>query len=125
MTAILSTLETLYAAIEANPLDVATWHGLANWYLEEGDDVACEWSKWVTAKGRDPANRNKDPYKFEWWLGDVKNSKVPRKLASHLMVISLTKWNGLPTIASAYQFLLEGWRLLSDTEREECWSWEP
>lgn len=101
-------------AIEAAPDDFTVRLALADWFQEQGLELAADCLRWTVEKGRTPSDRGWGEY------GD-KEAEVPRRVVTLCGLISSTRkydWQ-------AFDRLLRVWQLATDSERSEWWRWNP
>lgn len=103
------------AALEGQPEDLTLRRALADWFLEQGDELAAEALRWSAAKGVTP--KRYDPSKYEvGWTGVGPPALVDKTPYAP---------TGPPAFVSAFVRLIGKWKNSTPAERADYWRWEP
>jgi hypothetical protein len=99
-------------AINQNPACMVLRGALADWYREQGDDIAAEALDWSIAKNRSP-RYGLTTAGYTW--GGI----IPDRLCN-------TKpdgWKGISDAHYALERLIGKWKNSTPEERQEYWQW--
>lgn len=119
--------------------DWAAWDALSDYFLEQGDEVASEWAKWVRTNRRWPYYAHHDRNTWNWFPESGGKGNLyehnPLFWQAGLTYKFFAIWGrktkeweemrvGSQTILLAYIFLLNSWRQGTEEERA-MWAAQP
>jgi uncharacterized protein (TIGR02996 family) len=110
-------------ALNDAPDDLTLRSALADWFAEQGNELAAECLKWSVEKERTPKEYCYGGWQWECRIfsGSPMRYLIPKSL--HGKPPALTEDYSLPS--DAFDRLIGKWRHSTPEKRQEYWKWEP